>query len=101
RHTRSKRDWSSDVCSSDLFFALARNGACHRHKSLAAPAVEKALATGVQGFLPKTASAEEFAAAVRTVHGGGRYIDPELAAMTIKIGRASCREREQRTGGGG
>src|SRR5699024_11290223 len=22
RHTRSKRDWSSDVCSSDLFFAM-------------------------------------------------------------------------------
>src|SRR5699024_10779960 len=22
RHTRSKRDWSSDVCSSDLLFAL-------------------------------------------------------------------------------
>src|SRR5699024_11868268 len=22
RHTRSKRDWSSDVCSSDLFLAL-------------------------------------------------------------------------------
>src|SRR5699024_11863982 len=22
RHTRSKRDWSSDVCSSDLFFFL-------------------------------------------------------------------------------
>src|SRR5699024_12023367 len=22
RHTRSKRDWSSDVCSSDLFFLL-------------------------------------------------------------------------------
>src|SRR5699024_11561320 len=28
RHTRSKRDWSSDVCSSDLFFynlAIERN----------------------------------------------------------------------------
>src|SRR5699024_12049215 len=25
RHTRSKRDWSSDVCSSDLLFFLATN----------------------------------------------------------------------------
>src|SRR5207249_8768561 len=24
RHTRSKRDWSSDVCSSDLFSVLVR-----------------------------------------------------------------------------
>src|SRR5699024_12007550 len=24
RHTRSKRDWSSDVCSSDLYFAEQR-----------------------------------------------------------------------------
>src|SRR5207249_7681898 len=28
RHTRSKRDWSSDVCSSDLPGALAQN---HQH----------------------------------------------------------------------
>src|SRR5437868_3331146 len=28
RHTRSKRDWSSDVCSSDLRRALERQGAC-------------------------------------------------------------------------
>src|SRR3989440_7176627 len=25
RHTRSDRDWSSDVCSSDLFFRRAKN----------------------------------------------------------------------------
>lgn len=56
--------------------------------------LKKALATGVQGFLPKTASAEEFAAAVRTVHGGGRYIDPELAAMTITASDSPLTERE-------
>src|SRR5206468_4470261 len=26
RHTRSDRDWSSDVCSSDLLFERSRNG---------------------------------------------------------------------------
>ena len=56
--------------------------------------LKKALATGVQGFLPKTASAEEFATAVRTVHGGGRYIDPELAAMTITASDSPLTERE-------
>src|SRR5699024_1853826 len=29
RHTRSKRDWSSDVCSSDLFFSFTfSSGIC-------------------------------------------------------------------------
>src|SRR2546429_1830680 len=34
RHTRCSRDWSSDVCSSDLFQSLHRillNGIFHRH----------------------------------------------------------------------
>src|SRR5207249_7594152 len=32
RHTRSKRDWSSDVCSSDLTFP-ANRGTCFRSKA--------------------------------------------------------------------
>jgi len=44
--------------------------------------------------LAKTASAEEFAAAVRTVYGGGRYIEPELAAMTITASGSPLTERE-------
>src|SRR5699024_11834766 len=30
RHTRSKRDWSSDVCSSDLSFRVATEPKYHR-----------------------------------------------------------------------
>src|SRR5699024_12217933 len=30
RHTRSKRDWSSDVCSSDLYLEQIRN--CYQHE---------------------------------------------------------------------
>src|SRR5207249_8183152 len=35
RHTRSKRDWSSDVCSSDLIASRARNRAvaCIPHRA--------------------------------------------------------------------
>ena len=70
--------------------------------------LKRALAQGVLGFLPKTTSAEQLARAVRSVAGGRRAIDPELAAETIssgdspltpreadvlEIGRASCRER--------
>src|SRR5699024_12178332 len=29
RHTRSKRDWSSDVCSSDLVQTFMKNGASY------------------------------------------------------------------------
>src|SRR5699024_11653091 len=32
RHTRSKRDWSSDVCSSDLFLSRCRTGTVYPHK---------------------------------------------------------------------
>src|SRR6202021_4265366 len=45
--------------------------------------LKRALAAGVRGFLPKTVSAQVLADVVRTVHRGGRYGDPELAAAAI------------------
>src|SRR5699024_11913258 len=33
RHTRSKRDWSSDVCSSDLFSPLFYMGSIDLHRT--------------------------------------------------------------------
>src|SRR5699024_11884152 len=33
RHTRSKRDWSSDVCSSDLMQIVSGNAFSHRHSA--------------------------------------------------------------------
>ena len=42
--------------------------------------LKRALAAGVRGFLPKTTSAHTLAEVVRTVHGGGRYVDPQLSA---------------------
>ncbi len=41
--------------------------------------LRRALDAGVSGYLLKDAPAEELAAALRTVHGGGRAIDPLLA----------------------
>src|SRR5207249_7959034 len=93
RHTRSKRDWSSDVCSSDLQPALAEleririvcdrpavqaQGAFDqfvehvalRHRVVIVPC----LCLGSQGF----GSRSGFGTA-------GQVLD--------KIGRASCRER--------
>lgn len=57
--------------------------------------LKRALATGVQGFLPKTATAAEFATAIRSVHGGRRYLDPELAALTISSGESPLTPREE------
>jgi regulatory LuxR family protein len=51
-----------------------------------ARAPQAALAAGVRGFLPKTVSAQVLADVVRTVHRGGRYVDPELAADAISGG---------------
>ncbi|MGD7001543.1 response regulator [Corynebacterium halotolerans] len=57
--------------------------------------LKRALANGVLGFLPKTATAEEFAGAIRSVRGGRRYLDQELAAMTISAGESPLTEREE------
>ncbi|HWV76848.1 MAG TPA: response regulator transcription factor [Isoptericola sp.] len=56
--------------------------------------LKKALAAGVRGFLPKTASAAVLAATVRQVAGGGRYVDPELAADAISAGDSPLTARE-------
>ena len=56
--------------------------------------LKRALAAGVRGFLPKTTSAATLAAAVRTVHDGGRHVDSELAAEAIAAGDSPLTPRE-------
>lgn len=56
--------------------------------------LKRALEQGVGGFLPKTTSAEQLAAAVRQVAAGRRAIDPELAAETISSGDSPLTPRE-------
>ena len=58
--------------------------------------LKRALAAGVRGFLPKTTSAVTLASVVRTVHAGGRHVDPELAAEAIAAGDGPSR-RARRT----
>ncbi|MCB5907721.1 response regulator transcription factor [Streptomyces pinistramenti] len=59
-----------------------------------AGALKRALAAGVRGFVPKTVSAQQLAEIIRTVHEGGRYIDPELAADAIAAGESPLTSRE-------
>lgn len=56
--------------------------------------LKKALSSGISGFLPKTVSSQALAAAVRQVHQGGRYVDPDLAAEAISAGDSPLTPRE-------
>lgn len=56
--------------------------------------LKKALSAGVRGFLPKTTSAVTLADVVRSVHAGGRYVDPVLAAEAIGSGDSPLTTRE-------
>ncbi|GAA1006735.1 response regulator transcription factor [Nocardiopsis tropica] len=56
--------------------------------------LKRALSIGVRGFLPKTAPAATLAQVIRTVHTGGRYVDPELAAEAISAGDSPLTPRE-------
>ncbi|MCC5574085.1 MULTISPECIES: response regulator transcription factor [Microtetraspora] len=57
--------------------------------------LRRALAAGVRGFVPKDASADELAGAIRKVHAGGRYLDPEMAAAAMTAGESPLTERER------
>src|SRR5207249_7772337 len=88
RHTRSKRDWSSDVCSSDL---MAQSGL------KVAPGI---WVCGLLEVLDRrddelTKEAVATAGAVAKFEAWGANLDRRLAylARDPQIGRASCRER--------
>src|SRR5699024_11799377 len=85
RHTRSKRDWSSDVCSSDL----------NRFAATFAPGSVIKPVTGAIGLKNGTIK-----------HGDGITINgltwgKEGWGGNKEIGRASCRERVQLSRGEG
>src|SRR5699024_11870224 len=82
RHTSSNRDWSSDVCSSDLVVLPGELGP-HQPVALLEPA------GGAVHADPGGEQAEVLARG------------PELVPQPqAEIGRASCRERAQVPGGG-
>src|SRR5439155_12780775 len=89
RHTRWPRDWSSDVCSSDLSPALlrARGGASFRDRRVWHSAEDVQFAAIV--------AERKVAGLARVPREGSR---PGALANAVnggrtQIGRASCRER--------
>ncbi|GAA4230490.1 response regulator transcription factor [Actinomadura meridiana] len=57
--------------------------------------LRRAMASGVRGFVAKDAPTQELAAAIRKVHGGGRYLDAELAASAMAAGDNPLTDRER------
>src|SRR5207249_11646329 len=100
RHTRSKRDWSSDVCSSDLEVLVVL---------VADPDVAGIDAVLVERFRARRVLGEEHVPVVVEV-ADDRGCDPEIANAPDHFGNGrseerrvgkECGRREARTGGKG
>src|SRR5690606_40779831 len=89
RHTRFSRDWSSDVCSSDLLahVLIADDLDSARRARAALDALGDTSATIV------TTGGDVVTAQTLRAGAGGERSRLELAAERDEIGRASCRER--------
>ena len=90
RHTRLRRDWSSDVCSSDLA-SEADNGG--RSRGFILGSNNAAQATTDDGLAKATVVGDMSAALAGSVNGSASSLalgDDNLAEGS---GRASCRER--------
>src|SRR3712207_9147910 len=104
RHTRYWRDWSSDVCSSDLHRDCRRLASCAGLRSQHGPARLEVLQE-CSGAAPVDVHLVVTEVALEVVLGGLRVdrrgFGPELdtymlmlqAPLAGEIGRASCRER--------
>src|SRR5690606_39610952 len=95
RHTRFSRDWSSDVCSSDL--GLLETGTELAAEQFALPVAVAAPKINIAGFPAVTVEETENSVTV-TGDGFSVAFDKTAGVMSSfkkEIGRASCREREE------
>src|SRR5690606_41126810 len=90
RHTRFSRDWSSDVCSSDL---LVEMRAFHRGLELDVLLEVETVGHIVQPTLDLGLSRKPLAPAPAVVELLGEQILIGVAFGIEEIGRASCRGR--------
>src|SRR5690606_39493625 len=84
RHTRFSRDWSSDVCSSDL-----NEDGQVQHIYL----LDKALGFEKIGTISPNLAEKIIELSCHKSYRQVAQTIKELTSQTIKIGRASCRER--------
>src|SRR5699024_11456184 len=83
RHTRSKRDWSSDVCSSDLIFInVSRGGVVD----------ETALYDALKNGTIRAAGLDVFE--TEPIHADHPFVSLDNAVLLPHIGSASVETRE-------
>src|SRR5690606_39293138 len=92
RHTRFSRDWSSDVCSSDLAVSPRNGQRLHSDRGLA-PADKRCIETSLAQVQNFAISLDGFGT------GEGVSRKRPFGHADEQIGRASCRERVWITGG--
>src|SRR5690606_40478149 len=88
RHTRFSRDWSSDVCSSDLR-SNQWNNARHEHRHYRKPGAiffTDYVLSGYSRPVPMEVIQQQ-------LQDLSDHLLVPLPERTLKIGRASCRER--------
>src|SRR5207247_6534784 len=99
-HTRSTRDWSSDVCSSDLFdIQTETTGVCPALTTCSPPCNKYADVSHGSRHIRDAPKNKLWR--YRPSISPNRSIMPFMAwtPSDAKIGRASCREREANTEG--
>src|SRR5207249_7788735 len=84
RHTRSKRDWSSDVCSSDLFPGIS---------TATVSALKAVAAMAACRFKAETVAVEIPGKKGPTVVEKDECPRADTTLEALEIGRAACRER--------
>src|SRR5699024_12119470 len=87
RHTRSKRDWSSDVCSSDLYTEIIQEGFNNRWVDVVENVGKRsgAYSSGTYGTNP-------FILMNWQDNVNNLYTLTHEFGHSVQIGRASCRE---------
>lgn len=56
--------------------------------------LRRAMAAGISGFVPKSSPVSALAGVIRTIHDGGRYIDPDIAASALNAESCPLTDRE-------
>src|SRR5439155_16418281 len=100
RHTRWPRDWSSDVCSSDLLRPGDAHSMLSSQRPFELPDQRRNLVCDMAEFFQVSRAAQvEHWPDVQKPRGSVAVV-ADLQAERFQIGRASCRERVEITGGG-
>src|SRR5207249_7741376 len=97
RHTRSKRDWSSDVCSSDLTRIPRVEGEFSYNQKSG----KNNYMFWLGGLWQSTSDSASGGQSISSIGGtaGIKAGMSDLSIVVSEIGRASCRERVGTPGG--